>query len=487
MNLLSHSLTRLTRSALAAMLTVSGAALLIPVPALALFPDNGFADVAKIVMPAYVDVVTSSQVQVENAPQLGPEDGPFGELFRDFLGQLPNGQQGRRISTQGSGFLIDASGVIVTNNHVIEEADEVAVILQDGTRLPAAVVGVDDRADLAVLKVDAGYDLPFLSWGDSDTAAVGDWSLAIGNPFGLGATLTLGIISARARNIRFGPYDDFIQTDASINRGNSGGPLLSLAGDVIGINTMIYSPTGASVGIAFAIPSNLARPIVDQLIEFGRVRRGWLGVRIQRVTDEIAARLGLDGARGALIAGVSVDGPAGTAGIEPGDVILTFDGKDIPETRFLPRIVGETSIDAVVDVEIWRNGHTQTLQVRIGELTDVAVAALASGPPRGLQNNTDTLGISLAEVTPELRAQYGLTIDGDGVLVIGVRSATDAAAKRIEPGDVILEVGRESIRTPTEFARFVEAARADDRNSLLILLRKRDGDLRYVTLGLARG
>jgi serine protease Do len=348
-------------------------------------------------------------------------------------------------------------------------------------------LGVDDRADLAVLKVDAGYDLPFVKWGDSDTAEVGDWSLAVGNPFGLGGTLTLGIISARARNINAGPYDDFIQTDASINRGNSGGPLLNLAGEVIGINTAIFSPTGASVGIGFAIPSNLARPSVDQLIEFGRTRRGWLGVRIQRVTGEIAQGLGLDEAKGALIADVSADGPAGAAGIALGDVILTFDGKGIPEMRSLTRVVAETSIDAIVDVEIWRDGRTQTLQVRVGELTDVAVAALAGAPPGGLRDSTASLGISLAEVTSELREQYGLTLDGDGVLVTGVQAATDAAARNIQPGDVILEVGRETVRTPADVVRFVEAARAENRSSLLILLQERDGDLRYVPLSLEQG
>ena len=484
MNLFRHLLPRLTAVALAAVI-LPGAVALLPAPAFALFPEDGFSDVARMVMPAYVDIVTSQQVEVENAPQLGPEGGPFDEFFRDFFGQLPNGQ--RRVTAAGSGFILRADGIVVTNNHVIDDADQVAVVLQDGTRLPAVVLGVDDRADLAVLKVDAGYDLPFLRWGDSDAADVGDWALAVGNPFGLGGTLSLGIISARARNINAGPYDDFIQTDAAINRGNSGGPLLSLAGEVIGINTAIFSPTGASVGIGFAIPSNLARPIVDQIIEFGRPRRGWLGVRIQRVTGEIAEGLGIGEPRGALIAGISGDGPAGRAGIQAGDVILKFDGKEIPEMRALTRVVAETQIDKVVDVEIWRDGETRTVQVRVGELTDRAVAALAGPTPDALPNSTDALGMSLAEVTPDLRDQYGLALDADGVLVVGVQAATDAAARRIQPGDVILEVGQDPVRAPADVVRLVQAARDDNRSSVLILLQERDGDLRFVALSLEQG
>ena len=353
---------------------------------------------------------------------------------------MPNGGS-RNILAAGAGFIIDPTGIVVTNNHVIDDADEVAVILADGTRLPAEILGTDDRADLAVLKVEAGYDLPFLSWADSDTVEVGDWALAVGNPFGLGGTLTLGIVSARHRNINAGPYDDFIQTDASINRGNSGGPLLNASGNVIGINTAIFSPTGASVGIGFAIPSNLARPIIGQLVEFGRPRRGWLGVRIQRVSEDMAVDLGMVEARGAYIAGVDGDGPAGRAGIVPGDVILRFNGREISEMRTLSRVVAESTIDALVDVEVWRDGQLQVIKVRVGELTEVAVAALAQTPQVGAGGG-NALGMSFATMTPELREQFGLTPDDEGVLVTGVQASTDAAARSIKPGDIILEVGQ---------------------------------------------
>lgn len=450
-----------------------------PSSAFAVFPHNGFSDIAKIAMPAYVDVITSKQMEVTELPERGNEGGSIDDFFRDFFGQAPNNQ---RVGA-GSGFIIDASGIIVTNNHVIDGADAVAVILQDGTRLKAIVLGVDDRTDLAVLKVQADQELPFLKWGNSDLSEVGDWSLAIGNPFGLGGTMTLGIISARARDINAGPYVDFIQTDAPINRGNSGGPLLNILGEVIGINTAIFSPTGASVGIGFAIPSNIAVPIVNQLIEFGRARRGWLGVRIQGVDFEIAQGLGLSEPKGALIAGVDMDGPAGKAGIRPGDVVLTFDGKEIAEVRALSRVVAETKIDSVVNVQVWRNRRKQTLRVRVGELTEVAEAALR-GAPADDQSLQNSLGLNLTEVTPALKERFGLTLDTEGVLVLGVQASSPAFKLKIQPGDIIIEVSQEKVNSPSQVMRLVEAARDSNRNSVLILLQERDGDLRFVVLNL---
>ncbi len=457
--------------------------------ALALEPSGGFADVAAIALPAYVDIATTQMVAGEARPNF-PEGGPFDEFFRDFFDQAPGqGQsQGRRIGSQGSGFVIDPSGIIVTNNHVVAGADQVVVVFTDGTRLPAIILGRDERADLAVLKVDAGEDLPFINWGDSDAARIGDWIVAIGNPFGLGGTITAGIISARARNINAGPYDQFIQTDASINQGNSGGPLINLAGEVVGINTAIYSPTGASVGIGFAIPSNLARPIVDQLVEFGHARRGWLGVRIQRVTAEIAEGLELDTPRGALIAGLTVDGPAGRGGIEVGDVVLSFAGKEVPDMRSLPLIVAQTTPDELVEVEVWRDGGLVTLEMRVGELTDVAVAALQEEPePLPPVGGVKALGLTLTDITPDLRKQFGIGGEISGVVITDVIDGTDAAARRIQPGDVILEVAQQEVSSPDQVMALVEARRASNLSSVLMLIQEPNGDLRFVSLSLKQG
>jgi serine protease Do len=457
-------------------------------PALALFPEDGFSAVAALALPAYVDIGTLTEVEVQGGGGGGGggNGGPFDEFFRDFFDKLPDSPGGRQVQSQGSGFIIDPSGIVVTNNHVIDGANEVAVILNDGTRLTATVLGVDDRADLAVLKIDSEDPLPYLSWGDSDTADIGDWTIAIGNPFGLGGTLTVGIISARARNINAGPYDDFIQTDASINRGNSGGPLLNIYGQVIGINTAIFSPNGASVGIGFAIPANLASPIVDELIEYGRARRGWIGARLQNVNDEIAARLGLDSPRGALIAGVSSNGPAGAAGLQAGDVILSFGGESIDKMRTLPRVVADIEPGTTVEVGAWRDGEPISLQVMVGELTEAAVTALANleGPVLAVD---ESLGLSLTGITPEVREQFGLTADAQGVLITSVEASTDAAQRGIRPGDMILEVGNQQVTSAEEVAQLVAAARNESRSSVRLLLRTRDGGERFVALSIEQG
>src|SRR5476651_2465135 len=329
-------------------------------PAAAKAGPEGFSELAGRLLPAVVNISTTQTLKADRqrpeVPQF-PPGSPFEEFFKDFLDKnLPRNQQRpeaqpRRATSLGSGFIIDPSGLVVTNNHVIADADEITVILADDTSLKAEVVGKDLKTDLALLRVKTDKQLTAVPFGDSDLMKVGDWVLAIGNPFGLGGTVTAGIVSARARDIQQGPYDDFIQTDASINRGNSGGPMFNMSGEVVGINTAIFSPSGGSIGIGFAIPSALASPVVAQLKDFGKPRRGWLGVKIQGVTDEIAESLGLDKARGALVASVTDKGPAEAAGIQPGDIVLTFDGKDVTDMKRLPRIVAERSEERRVGKE----------------------------------------------------------------------------------------------------------------------------------------
>ena len=332
------------RSACAGLAAAVALALAGPVPA---HSPSDFAELADRLVPSVVNISTSQEVQAGGAPNM-PPGSPFEEFFRDWFERrgepAPRGRSRPRTNSLGSGFVIDADGYVVTNNHVIAQATEITVTLADGESLPAEVIGRDPKTDIALLKVEPESPLNAAEWGDSDSAKVGHWALAIGNPFGLGNTVTAGIVSARARDINAGPFDDFIQTDASINRGNSGGPLFDMNGLVIGINTAIYSPSGGSVGIGFSVPANLARNVVSQLREFGETRRGWLGVRIQTVTDDLAESLGLDGAAGALVASIQEDSPADDAGIEAGDVILLFDGKAVETMRRLPRIVAETAI-----------------------------------------------------------------------------------------------------------------------------------------------
>ncbi|MEQ8965150.1 MAG: DegQ family serine endoprotease [Azospirillaceae bacterium] len=455
-------------------------------------PDS-FADLADRLLPSVVNVSTTQTMQREDFPEIPnfPEGSPFEDFFRDFFerrGEQPS--RPRRATSLGSGFIIDTDGHIVTNNHVIEGADEITVILHDDTNLSAEVVGRDERTDLAVLKVDTDLPLQPIEWGDSGEMRVGDWVIAIGNPFGLGGTVTAGIISARSRNINAGPYDDFLQTDASINRGNSGGPMFNLDGDVIGINTAIFSPSGGSVGIGFAIPSALARNVIDQIVEFGRTRRGWLGVRIQTVTEEIAEGLGLDGARGALVAGVTPDGPAEDAGIEPGDVVISFDGEPVEEMRELPRMVAETSVGASVPVEIWRQGEVMTVEVDLGELEEAEAEGLLAGEA-GPETSGDTaefadLGLTVGSLTAERRQEFGIGEDIEGVVILDVAPGSAAEEKGLAAGEVILEVGQEAVTSPGDIAERIDQAREAGRRSVLLLI-EREGDLRFVALGIGDG
>ena len=362
------------------------------------------------------------------------------------------------------------------------------VTLHDDTSLKAEIVGRDLKTDLAVLRVKTDKKLEAVKWGNSDKTRVGDWVVAIGNPFGLGGTVTVGILSARARDINSGPYDDFLQTDASINKGNSGGPMFNLGGEVIGINTAIFSPTGGSVGIGFAIPATQAKPVIDQLQKYGKTRRGWLGVRIQQVSDEIAENLGLDKARGAMVASVSPGGPAEKAKIEPGDVVLTFDGKEVNEMRRLPRIVAETPIDKKSPITIWRKGKELKLEVTVGELdeTDVASAAPDTGGKGGKDSGkatVDALGMSLAKISTELRDKFSIDGSVDGVVVTDVANDSPAAQKGLRAGDVIVEVAQETVKDPKDVADRVAKAKAAGRKSVLMLV-DRQGDLRFVAIRL---
>jgi serine protease Do len=392
----------------------------------------------------------------------------------------------------GSGFIIDPEGYIVTNNHVIAEADEITVILQDDTELKATIVGRDSRTDIAILKVKTDKKLPAVEWGDSSSAKVGDWVIAIGNPFGLGGTVTAGIISARARDISrrvggVGDYvDDFIQTDASINVGNSGGPMFDMTGRVIGVNTAILSPNGANIGIGFALPSEVAKPVVEQVRKLGHVRRGWIGVYIQKLEHDIAESLGLSSSKGALVGKVAAGGPAEKAGFEHGDVILTFDGHEINDPRKLTRLVGETPAGKKVPVKIWRHRKEMLLSVTVDDLKETGDT---SSPSAGKadkatgKNTAKVLGMSLAPLAPENREQYGIKADVRGVLVTEVAPNSVAFRKGIRPGDVIMEAAQTPVNTPADVLKKVQDVKKEKGKSLLILL-NRDDMLAYEALKL---
>ena len=475
------------RRSVAAVIAVAVASsLLWSGPAVARPAPDSFADLAEKVLPAVVNIATTQNLTAENR-----EMQEFEDLFRDFFDrQNPNRRPTpRRATSLGSGFIIDSAGYIVTNNHVVADAEEVMVRLYDDTNLKAQIVGRDEKTDLALLKVEPKEPLPAVTWGDSDEIRIGDWVLAIGNPFGLGGSVTAGIVSARQREINAGPYDDFIQTDASINKGNSGGPMFNMSGEVIGINTAIFSPSGGSVGIGFAVPSTLAHNVIEQIRKYGHPRRGWLGVNIQTVTDELAEGLKLPRARGALIANVSPGSPAAEAGIEKGDVILKFDGQEIGEMRRLPRIVADTPIDKKVDVVLWRGGKEQTLQVRVGELDEtetVAVAPTDEGAGKPETGQVDALGMSLAEITPETREKFQLDETASGALVVGVKDGSVAAEKGLQPGDVVVEVDQKEVASPADVqARIADARKAKQR--VVTFLIYRQGDFQWVALRIDEG
>ncbi len=451
------------------------------------------ADLAEGLLEAVVNISTSQNVKgTEGAntvpvPQ-APEGSPFQDLFDDFFkNREGGGNQAQKVQSLGSGFVIDAEqGIIVTNNHVIADADEIEANFSDGSKLKATLIGTDTKTDIAVLKVDPSLKkLKAVTFGDSDRMRIGDWVMAIGNPFGLGGTVTVGIISARNRDIDAGPYDDFIQTDAAINRGNSGGPLFNMDGEVIGINTAIISPSGGSIGIGFSIPSELAVSVVQQLREFGETRRGWLGVRIQPVTPDIAESLGMPLAMGALVSGIIKGGPVDDGSIQVGDVIIKFDGKDIREMRELPLAVAESPVGKEVDVVLVRKGAEQTVKVTLGRLEEGEKLAEADGaatPEEGAVSTASVLGMTVGELNDETRAKFGIGVDVSGVVITEVANGSAAAERGIAAGDIITEIAQETVSTPKDVLDRIAALKEQGRKNALLMLSSKSGELRFVTV-----
>jgi serine protease Do len=460
------------------------AAMLAVGPASARPAPDSFADLAAQLLPTVVNISTSQTLKAQaQSPLLNvPPGSPLEDLFKNFLG--PRSNAPRHVTSLGSGFIIDPSGYIVTNNHVIENADQITVILNDSTNLTAKLVGRDVKTDLALLKVTPKKPLPATHFGDSDKARIGDWVIAIGDPFGIGSTVTAGIVSARNRNINAGPYDDFIQTDAPINRGNSGGPLFDMNGGVIGINSMIFSPSGGSVGIGFAIPANLAREVVGQLRQYGIARRGWIGVRIQQVTSDIADGLGLPTTAGALVAGVTPGGPGAKAGLQNGDLVTGFDGKPVPDDRVLPRVVAETPIGKTVNIDVLRKNRKVTMRITVAKLADETPDRPVKAPPAPKnQSKLSQLGLGLGQLDGEARGKYKIAGDVQGVLVVNVDPSSPAGEKNLREGDVIVEVQSQAVKSPEDVSKRVEADVKAGRKTELLLV-NRDGEMRYIGLRL---
>ncbi len=492
------------------------------------------ADLAEGLIDAVVNISTSQTIKGEGdgivqVPDV-PEGSPFQEFFDDYFKKKDEeggDERSGKVQSLGSGFVVDAEkGFIITNNHVIADADEITVNFNDGAKLKAELVGTDTKTDIALLKVDPKKrKLVAVKFGNSEAARIGDWVMAIGNPFGLGGTVTVGIISARKRDINSGPYDSFIQTDAAINRGNSGGPLFDMDGNVIGINTAIISPSGGSIGIGFAIPSEIAGSIMDQLKEFGEVRRGWLGVRIQPISDDMLENLGLKEAKGALVAGLIDGAEVDNKALKAGDVILRFDGKVVDTARDLPRLVAESAVDEVVDIVIQRDGKEQTVKVKLGRMVEAEKASSSAdeedeemmddeeletedqAPPPALAPSTEesttekgdkpadeakpdtaaipavtVLGMKLGMLDDDMRGIYGIDEDVEGVVVQDVAPNSAAATKRIEAGEVIVDIGQEVMKTPQDVKKRIEALQRQGRKNALIMLASRSGELRFVTI-----
>ena len=456
-------------------------------------PD--FSELADELIPSVVSVsviISRETVNQPRAPQF-PPGSPFEDFFKDFFERrgiprqdTPPQRPRRNETAQGSGFIIHDKGLIVTNNHVIAGASSITVVLHDGKTLQAKLVGADAKTDLALLKVKTDIKLKAVSWGNSDEVKVGNWAMAIGNPFGLVNTVTVGIVSARARDINAGPFDDFIQTDASINRGNSGGPLFNLKGQVIGVNTAIYSPSGGSVGIGFAIPSALAENIVEQLEEYGRTIRGWLGVRIQTVTEDLASSLGLDRPYGALVASVIPNSPAEKAGIKPGDIILDFNGREVTEMRKLPRLVADTKVNSRSSLTIWRNEKKKSLKVVIAEMKEEENKVKESKDttePETLQSDYfKQLGITLSSITKDIRMRQNIPENVSGLLVTKVEQNTDAEIKGIRPGDIIQEINQVSVNNINAFRKIINSLKGSKKGVLLLV--NRQGNINFVALKL---
>ncbi|NGO62853.1 Do family serine endopeptidase [Rhizobium daejeonense] len=490
-----------------------------PYPVRAQGPES-VADLASGLLDAVVNISTSQSVKEERdapMPKL-PEGSPFQELFEDFFKNRGSQDGNNKVNSLGSGFVIDPSGFIVTNNHVIENADDIEAIFPDGSKLKAKLIGTDTKTDLSVLKVEPPAPLKSVKFGDSRKMRIGDWVMAIGNPFGLGGSVTVGIISASGRNINAGPYDNFIQTDAAINKGNSGGPLFNMNGEVIGINTAIISPSGGSIGIGFAVPTELAENVIKQLMEFGETRRGWLGVRIQPVTDDVAESVGIVGkARGALVSGIVKGGPVENGPIKVGDVIVGFNGKKVGDTRDLVRIVAESNVGSDVDVVILRDGKEETVKVKLGRLEDEQQAKseepAASGEdtapedggevapeddgtieedqqaPEDQGNSSapvvdNLIGVELATLDDAGRKTYSIAESVEGVIITKVLPGSQAEAKGLKVGQVIVEVAQEFMQVPKDVIDMLAALKGEGRRSAHLMVADGEGNLRLVAVPL---
>ncbi|HEY1736510.1 MAG TPA: Do family serine endopeptidase [Methylovirgula sp.] len=463
-------------------------------------PDS-LADLASQVSDAVVNISATQTLDDKDVAEGDSDQNgtPFDDLFQEFLrrhhqnggGDVPVPRpHERRSNSLGSGFIIDPAGIIITNNHVIADANDVTVILDDGTKLKAKVIGKDEKVDVAVLSVKPEKPLKSVKFGDSDKVRVGDWVMAVGNPFGLGGTVTAGIISARHRNIDSGPYDNYFQTDAAINKGNSGGPLFDMDGEVIGINTAILSPSGGSIGIGFATPAATVMPIIEQLEKYGETRRGWLGVRIQSVDDSLAESLNLGSVRGALIAGTDANGPAKAAGIQSGDVITKFDGTEVKDAHDLPTLVASAPVGKEVEVVIVRQGKELTKSVKLGRLedgdkqNDVKTAAIVpdAGEPTPVQK---ALGMSFVELNDKTRLKFSIKGSvASGIVVTDVDPDSAAADKHIQPGEVIEEVNQDPVKSPAEFTKKLQALKGEGKKLALLLVATPHGEVRFVAVAV---
>lgn len=449
-----------------------------------------FADLAERLLDSVVYISTSQRVSVPRRRPL-PDAPDDDDMFGDLFGDESDRRGSRNVQSLGAGFVIDASGLIVTNNHVIADADEIVANFTDGSKLVAEVVGVDEKTDLALLQVAGEAGLKPTRFGRSERLRVGDWVLAIGNPFGFGGTVTAGIVSALDRNINSGPYDHYIQTDASINRGNSGGPLFNTSGEVVGINTAIMSPTGGSIGIGFAVPTEIAVPVIDQLRRFGAVRRGWIGVRIQDVTEEVAESLGMERAMGAFIAGLIDGGPAEGAGLQDGDIVVEFNGQAVAGVRELPRLVADTPPGDTVDIVVMRDGARVTIEIEVGLLDDepIEVAARSDdnaddddGSKAVPDDAAQMFGLKLDAITDDVRREFAIDDDVEGVLVAEVMGGSEAEEKGVRAGEVIVQVSQWDVKAPEEVIARIEALKAEGRRTVMLLVQGEGNRLRHVSL-----
>ena len=455
-------------------------------------PELPFAELFGQLAGRLVSVVVNVSTQAAlapgaAAPETPPQNSPgttLDEVFRDFFGDKgPPSGSGQRVASLGSGFIVDPSGLIVTNHHVVANAQQITVTLSDNTALQAQVIGRDAVTDLALLKVEPKAPLPAALWGDSSKTRVGDWVLTIGNPFGLGGSVTAGIISAIARDIHSSPYDDYLQTDASINRGNSGGPMFNIAGEVVGINTVIYSPSGGSIGIGFALPSALARPIIEQLKATGKVERGWIGARVQSMNDDLAESVGLDKGRGAMVSAIDPGSPAAQAKLQPGDVILSYDGQPIERSRQLPKLVAATPPNKQVRLTVWRDSKEHEVELRAAALNPNRPPPPPPEPEKPKPPVTvEAFGMKLAKVTPELRKQFALPDWAKGVVITEVAPNSPGAAQGLRPGDMVAAIGNAPVAGPEQVPQLAAAAKKANHKKVLVRIEQREGNTRFVAL-----